>query len=265
MDTNYRLTQETVGQLFHHPHPRQRKRPAWQVWLQYGLVFGILFILSSSALPAYAKRFGYWWKLNVQKQSAPASPPVLSPPSTPALATTPVYDFSQQGKLTIEKIGLRDVPITWNVAADEIIPSLQSGVSHYRGTGLPGSREHQNVFITGHSSNWWWEQGNYNTVFALLDKLAGGDMIQLTVGGGEFEYKVREVFSIRPDQTEVLGASPTPILSLMTCWPVGTTARRWIVVADQISPATSAQPTPAYHPKPPPLENVLDILRTFVQ
>src|SRR3989344_1692785 len=154
----------------------------------------------------------------------------------------------------------------WNAAPEEIIAHLAEGVVHYKGTAIPGSREHQNVFITGHSSNWWWDSGAYNNVFSLLDKLVAGDTIKITAGDQKFVYRVREGFSIAPDQTEVLRASDTPILTLMTCWPVGTNARRWIIIADQINPPAggSAGGTGETQKEPASFGTILDLFRTLI-
>lgn len=250
--------------------PRPATPAPWKEWVHYGIVFTLLFFLSFTIMPAYAKRISFWWRSEYLNQSQPAPTPTIEPTQVPASvpvpvpATEPHYDLTQPAQLTIAKIGLKDVPVWWNVPADSVIDKLHDGVAHYLGTGTPGSREHQNVFITGHSSNWWWEGGRYNTVFALLDKLVGGDEISIAIGSDTYVYKVREAYSINPDQTEVLKASPTPILTLMTCWPVGTNARRWIVVADQISPKVSEAPAASQHATPPPLQSVLDILRTLV-
>ena len=79
-------------------------------------------------------------------------------------------------------------------------------------------------------------------------------------------YRVREGFSIAPDQTEVLRASDTPILTLMTCWPVGTNARRWIIIADQIDPPVggSAGGTVETKKEPASFGTILDLFRTLI-
>ena len=56
----------------------------------------------------------------------------------------------------------------WNALEEQIRSSLQKGVVYYPGTAEPGTRG--NFFVTGHSSNFFWEFSKYNTVFALLPK-----------------------------------------------------------------------------------------------
>jgi len=264
----------------HEPHRDQsgRKRrsklaEAFRLVFVFVVLFGLSFLLVNA--PAYSTRLSYWWNVEYRgkKINAPSTSntPTPTPPVGGSLVTTPEpqkpLDTSQPAALEIEQIGLKHVPIVWNAAPEEIIARLAEGVVHYKGTAIPGSREHQNVFITGHSSNWWWDSGAYNNVFSLLDKLVAGDTIKITSGDQTFVYRVREGFSITPDQTEVLRASDTPILTLMTCWPVGTNARRWIVIADQIEPPPEGGSTgeaAEQKKEPAPFGTILDLFRTFI-
>lgn len=277
------LNEQDVRSIIGGRHEPRRDQPGRKrhsaLWEALRLVFvfaalaGLSFALVNA--PAYGKRLSYWWNVEYRgkKISAPSSTPTpqTGNPAPPAGGSTLTpqepLDTSQPAALEIEKLGLKHVPIIWNAAPDEIIARLAEGVAHYKGTAIPGSREHQNVFITGHSSNWWWDTGAYNSVFSLLDKLVAGDTIKITAGDQTFVYRVREGFSITPDQTEVLRASDTPILTLMTCWPVGTNARRWIVIADQIDPppAVTTGGTSAEQKKEPaPFGTILDLFRTLI-
>jgi sortase A len=249
---------------------RSKLAEAFRLVFVFVVLFGLSFLLVNA--PAYSTRLSYWWNVEYRgkKVSAPSTSSTPTPTNGSPIATPEPQkplDTSQPAALEIEKIGLKHVPIVWNAAPDEIIARLAEGVAHYKGTAIPGSREHQNVFITGHSSNWWWDTGAYNSVFSLLDKLVAGDTIKITSGDQTFVYRVREGFSITPDQTEVLRASDTPILTLMTCWPVGTNARRWIIIADQIEPppvGESAGGAVETKKEPAPFGTILDLFRTFI-
>ena len=272
------LNEQDVRSIITGVHQPQREQPGRKRYSMLGealrliFVFAVLFGLSFLLVhaPAYSKRLSYWW--NVEYRGKKISAPSTSGTAAPSASTTSTLqeplDTSQSAALEIEKIGLKHVPIIWKVAPDEIITRLADGVAHYKGTAIPGSPEHQNVFITGHSSNWWWDSGAYNSVFSLLDKLVAGDTIKITSADQTFVYRVREGFSIAPDQTEVLRASDTPTLTLMTCWPVGTNARRWIVIADQIDPPSGGG-GPAGEPavqkkEPAPFGTILDLFRTLI-
>jgi LPXTG-site transpeptidase (sortase) family protein len=65
----------------------------------------------------------------------------------------------------------------------------------------------------------------------LLDKVTFDDEIIVYFGQKKFKYKIREKKVISPGDVSVLkrdkGKSE---ITLMTCWPVGTTLNRLIVV-----------------------------------
>lgn len=140
----------------------------------------------------------------------------------------------EQNHLAIPKIDL-NAPIIWETEPANIIKELDFGVAHYKGTALPD--QEGNVFITGHSSNYWWSRSSYNTVFALLDKLNNGDEIVLSYQEKTYQYRVREKLIVNPDNVSVMQQTPGEhILTLMTCYPVGTNRQRLIIKADLLAP-----------------------------
>jgi LPXTG-site transpeptidase (sortase) family protein len=147
-------------------------------------------------------------------------------------------DIGPDNTLFIPKIGV-EAPIVYAKSRnqEEINKLLLEGVVHYFGTAEPGERG--NVFITGHSSFYWWSEGKYNTVFSILDKLVVGDVINVNYGGKKYTYKVFDIKVVSPSDITVLNQSNESILSLMTCTPVGTNYRRLIVRASQTDPDPS--------------------------
>lgn len=141
--------------------------------------------------------------------------------------------FPGVDSIIIPKIGA-EAPIVYAESQDNklIMDDLQKGVVHYNGTALPG--HFGNTFITGHSSYYWWSGGKYNQVFALLDKLRPGDVVYINTKEGKYIYRVKESFVVSPTQTDVLNPTDTPILTLMTCTPIGTNLRRLIVRAELV-------------------------------
>jgi sortase A len=106
---------------------------------------------------------------------------------------------------------------------------LENGVIRYPGSALPG--QDGNAFIFGHSSNFPWIKGEYNDVFALLDKVVFDDEIVVYYGQEKYTYKIRTKNVIRPGDVSVLknnekGGSK---ITLMTCWPIGTTLNRLVL------------------------------------
>ncbi len=134
-----------------------------------------------------------------------------------------------EGELVVPKIGVR-APITWksSFSDKDLKTNLAKGLVHYEGSILPNDKA-GNVFITGHSSDYWWNKGNYKTVFALLDKLIVGDQAIIKFQGRIFVYEVTGLSIVDPSKIEVVHYSDKPILSLMTCTPVGTAINRLVV------------------------------------
>lgn len=141
-------------------------------------------------------------------------------------------------KIVISKIEV-DAPLVEakSVGEQDILDALGYGVAHYPNTPLPG--EVGNVFVTGHSSNYFWEGGKYNYVFSLLNKLRAGDDIVVYYDGVRYVYQVFEVVVVDSKDISVMNQTGDSILSIMTCDPPGTSWSRRIVKARQISPDPS--------------------------
>lgn len=76
-------------------------------------------------------------------------------------------------------------------------------------------------------------KGEYNSVFALLDELAFGDEIIVYYNQKKFVYIIREKKVVKPGNVKILERGDTKKeISLMTCWPIGTTINRLIVFAE---------------------------------
>lgn len=141
-------------------------------------------------------------------------------------------------RIIVPKIG-KNIPLvdvlTNNFDFDHMenifMKELEKGVVRYPGTARPG--EAGNAFIFGHSSNYPWMKGEYNDVFALLDKLSYGDEIIVYYNQQKFVYVIREKRVVRPGDVRALKRDESKKeLSLMTCWPVGTTLNRMLVFAE---------------------------------
>jgi len=108
--------------------------------------------------------------------------------------------------------------------------ALSRGVAHAKGSALPGKVG--NVFIFAHSAGNFYEANRYNAIFYLLDKLVKGDEIDIYYNGGKFTYFVTNKATVDGSQVQYLsGNDQTQTLTLMTCWPPGTTFKRLIIQA----------------------------------
>lgn len=166
------------------------------------------------------------------------------PEEEPALAPEPIKTTPKKttggssslanNVISIPKIGIK-APVVWNSGLDEetMLANLQRGVVHYAGTALPGQGKGP-IFISGHSSYYWWDKGKYKKVFANLGRVSAGDKIQINYNNNIYTYQVYEQIVVLPEEVSVLKSVNEPVLYLMTCVPVGTNQKRLIVKARQI-------------------------------
>jgi sortase A len=106
--------------------------------------------------------------------------------------------------------------------------TLRLAVGHIPSTALPGQTG--NVGVAGHR----------DTFFRRLKDLRTTDEIQFSTSRGKFRYVVESLMVVEPDNVEVLTASGTNVLTMVTCYPffyVGNAPKRFIVRARQVSPA----------------------------
>ncbi len=146
----------------------------------------------------------------------------------------------QEPKLVIPKINV-DVPVVYGLTSLENGPTqtaLEQGVVHYPIPGannLPG--ETGNSVYLGHSSNEVFARGNYKFVFVRLDAMQPGDTFYMHYQGKRYIYRVTEKKVIKPTQvSELIRPTDKPMVTLITCTPIGTATNRLLVFAEQISP-----------------------------
>lgn len=179
------------------------------------LFFLFFFLLN---YPAYSKRLAF------SLEPTPTATPIPSPTPTPAPVILPNYE----PEIIIEKINLR-APVVYNTTADKVLDNLKNGVVNFENTARPG--EVGNVVLIGHSSDYPWSNGHYKTIFALLDKLTPGDRITVPYEHQRFVYEVIGQKVVGPKEVSVLAKTSQPTLTLLTCYPVGTSRNRLIVTA----------------------------------
>ncbi len=173
-----------------------------------------------------------------------------------------------ENRIVIPKLNL-NVPLTqpstaallrqdWTQVEADIQAALRDGVVHYPGTARPGQAG--NFFVTGHSSYYPWDPGQYKTVFARLHELNVGDEYWVYFGGDKHRYIVRSKKEVSPSDVSVLDQpGDARTATLMTCTPIGTTLRRLIVKAEEVDPISGevlkvGEKTKAAVPTSVPLE-----------
>src|SRR3989339_220829 len=127
--------------------------------------------------------------------------------------------------LSIPRLNLSN--LTVKVGGNDHAKSL----IHYLPTSLPG--QYGNVAIFGHSTlPQLFSPKDYKSVFTYLPKLEVGDNVYIQIQGGQYEYKVYDMYIVNPDEVSVLEQQfNDSILTLVTCVPPGTYMQRLVVKA----------------------------------
>ncbi len=154
-------------------------------------------------------------------------------------------------KLIIPKINV-DVPVIYDTTPDydSQMAAMQNGVAYF---GIPGANSKPgqvgNTVLSGHSSNDIIDKGDYKFIFARLDQIDKGDSIYVNYQGKRYTYTVTKKDVVAPTDVQALVYPTTkPVLTLITCTPLGTSLNRLLVTAEQVSPdpsAAAAAPTPS--------------------
>lgn len=150
---------------------------------------------------------------------------------------------SQDPKLIIPKINV-DVPVNYDVGADydSQMEAMRTGVAHF---SIPGASSHPgeigNTVIAGHSSNDLFDTGDYKFIFAQLERLQTGDTIYAHYQGIRYTYVITKKQIVKPTDISALVYETTkPVITLVTCTPLGTSIDRLFVIGEQVSPDPAA-------------------------
>ncbi len=167
----------------------------------------------------------------------------VSPGNTPATeieAVDPTVSqtVSADPRLIIPKLNV-DVPVHFGIQLSEVMSAMNSGVAHYRIAGAnayPG--EVGNTVITGHSAGDVYSSNQYKYIFSGLERLEDGDLIYINYNSVRYTYQVTKKEVVEPtDVAALVVQTEKPILTLVTCTPLGTSRYRLLVTAEQVSPS----------------------------
>lgn len=167
----------------------------------------------------------------------------VSPGNAPAseieaLDPTITQTVSADPRLIIPKLNI-DVPINFNVPLSDVMSAMNHGVAHYRISGAsayPG--EIGNFIITGHSAGDVYSSNPYKYIFSGLERLEDGDLIYVNYNSVRYTYKVVSKQVIEPTNVAALVVqTDRPLITLVTCTPLGTSRYRLLVTGEQISPS----------------------------
>jgi sortase A len=161
-------------------------------------------------------------------------------------ATSAEYErqLRPHGSDTMARIRIPAADIDLPVRHGTSESTLAQAVGHLQGSSLPVGGTDTNAVLTGHS-------GLPNSrLFTDLHDLVRGDLIYLDVLGETLAYRVAQIETVEPTDTDLLKVeSGHDYLSLVTCTPIGVNSHRLIVRAERTTlsadeSAEAAAPTP---------------------
>lgn len=182
------------------------------------IVIGVIFILISLSIPL--------------KTFAPVISSEIKYKFTPPQTEVPVEPINKDFSIVIPKIGANTKVVKNTDPFNSKIyqQALTQGVAHASTSDTP--EKSGNVFIFAHSAGNWYQANQYNGVFYLLNKLTSGDEIFVYYQNQKYTYSVDQIKTINSQETNYLNRSfGQHQLTLMTCWPPGTTIKRLLVTA----------------------------------
>lgn len=94
-----------------------------------------------------------------------------------------------------------------------------------------------NFILSGHSFVWAYTpwQVSEKSYFYNLKDVKVGDAITVRWNSKDYNYRVENIFSINPSQTNIEDKSDTPIMTIYTCTEGGSADGRVVVVAKPIN------------------------------
>lgn len=183
------------------------------------LIAASLFIISVTLWPALLLELGYTAKRITSQE----------------LQEKPIEPIDKEFGIVVPKIGAnsRIVPDVDPFNSAVYQRALTLGVAHAKGTAKPG--QGANIFLFSHSSVNFYEASRYNSVFYLLNKLDKKDKVELYYQGIKYEYTVTDTRTVNPNEVQYLRPETRgrETVTLMTCWPPGTTYKRLLVIAER--------------------------------
>ena len=117
-----------------------------------------------------------------------------------------------------------DLPI-YHGTTDDV---LRNGVGHLLGSSLPVGGESTHAVLSAHS-------GSTSKLFTDLDQLEVGDTFRLKVLGETLTYRVDQILTVLPYETDALGVvAGKDYCTLSTCTPFGINSHRLLVRGERI-------------------------------
>lgn len=142
--------------------------------------------------------------------------PVSPLPAVPAVQTS-------EQIISIPVLGINE---TIHDGATE--QTLDKGVWRMPQTSTPDKAG--NTVLAGHRTLNYSRPG----IFFHFDKLAAGDDILIQWHGQRYHYRVAKIFTVPPSAIEITRPTSVATLTMYTCTPVWTSAKRLVVQAELV-------------------------------
>lgn len=139
-------------------------------------------------------------------------------------------DSDVMSRIRVESAGI-DLPVRHGTDDS----SIATGAGHVYGTALPVGGEGNRTVLTAHTGM------QSATLFDNLVKVRKGDLMVVETYGEKMTYKVTDIRTVLPSQSDALTAVPgKDLLTLMTCTPYGVNTHRLLVTGERTSNAEGA-------------------------
>ena len=151
--------------------------------------------------------------------------------------------------LMIPKLNV-EVPVVFGAKNDlnSMSAAMSNGVAHF---SIPGASanpgEIGNFVVSGHSAGNIYQQSDYKFIFSGLTRMAANDLIYMDYKGQRYTYRVTGTRTVDPSNSAALRKiasdnSGKPMITLITCTPLGTSKYRLLVYGEQIHPSYEGAP-----------------------
>lgn len=134
--------------------------------------------------------------------------------------------------IIVEKIGANAVIVPNVDASNKTLytEALKKGVAHALGTSFPG--QPGVTYLFAHSTDTLFNVPRYNAIFYLLWDIKPQDKIVIFFNNKRYDYIVVETKITNPDDVSYFTLkTEEQLLVLQTCYPPGTTWKRFLVIA----------------------------------
>ncbi len=157
--------------------------------------------------------------------------------SIEAIDPTITQAVSADPRLIIPKLNI-DVPIAFGISTNDVNEAMNHGVAQFMIPGadaMPG--QVGNLVISGHSAGDIYSSNPYKFIFSGLERLEEGDLMYINYNSVRYTYQMTKREVVEPTNVAAL-IYPTdkPMLTLITCTPLGTSRYRLLITGEQISP-----------------------------